>query len=119
MNATWSWLPGRLGCGSRVNFTPSAFSFFTQFVEVRNVESDMAIPGSHVFDVARAAGFDQFESRILILSAVTDIADAFLFFGVRPYALDVHAEQAAVKVDAPVEVAYQHHCVPNPKSDVV
>lgn len=79
----------------------------------------MAIPGSHFFDVARAARFDQFESRVLILSAVTDVTDTLVFLWVRPYALDVHPKKAGVEVDAPVEVAHQHHRVPNPESYVV
>jgi hypothetical protein len=33
--------------------------------------------------------------------------------------LDVHTEEARVKIDAPVEVANQHHSVPDPKGDVV
>src|SRR6266850_2210925 len=79
----------------------------------------MAIPRAHFFDVARAPCLDQFQPRIFILSAVTDIADTFLFLRVRSYTLDIHAKKAGVKIDAPVEVAHQHHRVPNPESYVV
>jgi hypothetical protein len=33
--------------------------------------------------------------------------------------LDIHAEEARVKIDAPVEVANQHHRVPNPKGNAI
>jgi hypothetical protein len=33
--------------------------------------------------------------------------------------LDIHAKEARVKIDAPVEVANQHHGVPNPKGNAI
>src|SRR6266481_9622347 len=94
-------------------FHAPRFQLLRQLVEISNIQGDMAIPGAHFFDVARAPGFDQFQPRIFILSAVTDIADTFLFLRVRSYTLDIHAKKAGVKIDASVEVAHEDHRVPN------
>src|SRR5918996_905803 len=95
------------------------FQFFTELVQVGNVYGDMAMPFRHFFDMPRSAGFDQFEPRIFIFGAVTDITDAFASVRRWANALDIHAKQPSVKINASIEITDQHHRVPDTEGDVV
>ncbi len=62
---------GPIGLGSESELHTFRFEFLTQFVEVGGVDGDVAVPLGHFLDVTRAAGFDELQSRIFVLRAIT------------------------------------------------
>jgi hypothetical protein len=69
--------------------------------------------------LARITDLDQLEGMAIIVAAVPYIGDPFLSFRRGAQALDIHAKKARVKIDTPIEIADEHHRVPDAKSNII